>query len=104
MTTKVTSRKAAPNPIKARKEKVDKLCKPIFKGFNFSFSGNFTELDDKWDHDSMIRWIKCWGGAYQSQVSNDTTHLICTVKDYKKKTDQGMLCVARVNASKLLNN
>jgi NAD-dependent DNA ligase len=61
--------------------------KQIFRGKIFSFSGDFGE---NWAHEQMADWIKAHGGQYEREVSANTTHLICTVEHYKKKTDQGM--------------
>ena len=85
--TQPVSRKTAPNPIKARKIKNEKSGKPIFKGMTFSFSGNFG---DGWEHEKMVQWVKHHAGVWESEVSDDTTHLICTIEDFKKKTQQGL--------------
>lgn len=85
--TNYSSTKSASNPIKARKANAEKPLKQIFKGFSFSFSGSFG---DGWAHEDMARWIKTHGGEYEAEVSEDTTHLICTIEDYKKKTQQGL--------------
>jgi hypothetical protein len=84
---KAPSKKVAPNAIKARKVKTEKPCKQIFLGMTFSCSGNFGE---GWEHDKMAMWVRKHGGVWQSEVSDGTSHLICTVEDYKKKTQQGM--------------
>jgi hypothetical protein len=63
-----------------------KRMKQIFVGKVFSFSGNFG---NNWGHDQMASWIKAHGGRYEREVSDDTTHLICTMGDYALKTDQG---------------
>jgi hypothetical protein len=85
--TKVVSRKAASNAMKVRKTKDEKFGKPIFKGMTFSFSGDFG---DGWEHEKMAKWVRHHAGVWQSEVSDDTTHLICTIGDYKKKTQQGL--------------
>lgn len=84
--TKSISRKVAPNPIQKRKAKAEKPCKQIFQDMTFSCSGNFG---DGWEHDKMAGWVRKHGGVWESEVSDETTHLICTVEDYKKKTNQG---------------
>jgi NAD-dependent DNA ligase len=85
----VASKKVAPNIITERKSKSkgSKPMKQIFRRKIFSFSGDFGE---NWAHEQMADWIKAHGGQYEREVSANTTHLICTVEHYKKKTDQGM--------------
>ena len=53
----------------------------------FSCSGNFGE---GWEHDKISMWIIKHGGLWEREVSDDTTHLICTIEDYKRKTQQGL--------------
>lgn len=67
--------------------KPGKVMKQIFLGKVMSFSGDFSDIN--WDHEKMANWIKAHGGDYVREVTDDTTHLICTIKDYKKKTTQG---------------
>jgi hypothetical protein len=52
-----------------------------------SISGDFGE---GWSHEDMSRWIKLHGGQYEKEVTEETTHLICTIDDYTKKSSQGM--------------
>ncbi|KAG0645267.1 hypothetical protein D0Z07_8866 [Hyphodiscus hymeniophilus] len=84
-TRKSSSRKSAPKPIKDRKEKVQKPLKQILRGLNISFSGDFG---DGWEYEKVVKWIRYHGGTYDSAVSEHTTHLICTIEDYKNKTQQ----------------
>lgn len=81
-------RKTYHNQITERKAqaKSSKRMKQIFVGKSFSFSGDFGE---NWTHEQMAQWIKVHGGRYEREVSDDTTHLICTISDYKAKTRQG---------------
>jgi len=37
----------------------------------------------------MVGWIKHHGAQYENEVTDQTTHLICTIAEYKKKTAQG---------------
>lgn len=83
---KIYSQKVAPNPIEIRKEKAPQAGKPLFKGMKFSLSGNFG---DGHSHEKMSKWIEHHAGAYEYEVSIATTHLICTIEDYKNKTEQG---------------
>jgi hypothetical protein len=36
----------------------------------------------------MARWILAHNGEYVREVTTDTTHLICTIEDFKKRTAQ----------------
>jgi NAD-dependent DNA ligase len=85
--SRTPSKKCAPNPIKTRKAKKEKKCKQVFAGLTMSCTGNFG---GNWEHEKIRGWIKAHGGDWESDVSDDTTHLICTIEDYKKKTQQGM--------------
>lgn len=68
------------------KAKSSKRMKQIFVGKVFSFSGDFGA---NWAHEQVANWIKAHGGKYEREVTDDTTHLICTIEHYKQKTDQG---------------
>lgn len=83
---RASSQKTAPNPIKQRKAKATKQCKQIFAGMSFSFAGNFG---DNWSYEKMSGWVRAHGGEHESVVSEDTTHLVCTIEEYKKRTKQG---------------
>jgi len=37
----------------------------------------------------MAGWIKTHGGRVEREVGEETTHLICSIEDYKKRTSQG---------------
>ena len=51
-----------------------------------SFSGDFGK---GWEHEKMAGWIKAHGGRVEREVGEETTHLICSIEDYKKRTSQG---------------
>jgi NAD-dependent DNA ligase len=82
------SSSATAHAIKDRKSKAkdSKRMKQIFLGKVFSFSGDFGQ---NWSHEQMAGWVKAHGGRYEREVSNDTTHLICTTEHYKEKKEQG---------------
>lgn len=71
---------------KSIRTKAPKRMKQIFAGRSFSFSGDFGH---NWAHEQMANWIRAHGGLYEREVSEDTTHLVCTIEDYEKKTEQG---------------
>jgi len=87
---KVSSRKVLPKNVPAKKAQSkapSRGVKQIFKGLVISFSGDFG--GDSWSHESMGRWFTLHGGVWEREVCEDTTHLICSIDDYKKKAPQG---------------
>ena len=40
-------------------------------------------------YESINKWITVHGGVYEREVGPDTTHLICSIAEYKKRTQQG---------------
>jgi len=74
--------------------------KQIFKGLFMSFAGDFTSDRPAWFIEKMISWIKHHGALYESEVTEQTTHLVCTIAEYKRKTAQGKLkCVIDAQSS-----
>ena len=63
--------------------------KQIFKSLFMSFAGDFTADRPAWFIEKMVGWIKHHGAQYENEVTDQTTHLICTIAEYKKKTAQG---------------
>ena len=84
----MASNKGSHNAIADRKARAKscKRMKQIFLGKVFSFSGEFGE---NWSHEQMANWIRAHGGRYEREVSDATTHLICSIEHYKEKTNQG---------------
>jgi hypothetical protein len=41
-------------------------------------------------YENIIKWIQGHGGSCSREVTPETTHLIVTIEEYKKKTAQGM--------------
>ena len=76
-------------PMETKKiaKKAQKMLKPIFRGKVMAFSGDFGA---GWSHDQMSNWIRLHAGEYVRDISPKTTHLICSIEDYKKRTPQGM--------------
>ncbi|KAH8596921.1 hypothetical protein B0O99DRAFT_705185 [Bisporella sp. PMI_857] len=69
-------------------------CKQIFAKLRFSFTGDFGS---GWAYDKMAGWVRHHGGEYEKEVQcgkeallrqRYTTHLICTIEEYKKKSSQ----------------
>jgi hypothetical protein len=61
---------------------------PVFLGKVFAITGNFGLSNT---HTSIERWIICHSGRVMKEVTEETTHLICSIGDYKKKVPQGNL-------------
>jgi len=81
--------KKAPQQVQFKKVRKEKVMKPIFRGLVMSFSGTFINLDKPVPHEQVAKWITAHAAEYRCEVTSDTTHLICSIEDYQKKTDQG---------------
>ncbi|APA09529.1 predicted protein [Sclerotinia sclerotiorum 1980 UF-70] len=68
--------------------------KPIFSGCKMSLAGDFIaerpgpNAEQQWSYEKISKWIRVHGGEYATEMDEDTTHLIVTVKEYKKKSVQ----------------
>ncbi|PVH88646.1 hypothetical protein DL98DRAFT_477182 [Cadophora sp. DSE1049] len=60
----------------------------IFKGLTMSAAGTFKGVREDISHEQLAKWIKAHGGAFESKVTGDTTHLICSIEEFKKKSEQ----------------
>ncbi|KAH6673136.1 hypothetical protein B0J14DRAFT_667985, partial [Halenospora varia] len=81
----VPSRRPNPMPPKGTSSKP---LKAIFRGLTMSFSGTFYSNDKILPHEKIAGWITHHGGKWMREVGEGTTHLICSVEDYKRKTSQ----------------
>jgi hypothetical protein len=86
---KAPSTKVTPNVIISRKERKKSASKPIFRGLTMSSAGTFISGGKTVSHEDFSRWIVEHGGNYEREVSCDTTHLICSIEEYKKNSAQG---------------
>jgi hypothetical protein len=85
-------RHRAMNPINDRKRtKKEKPMKAIFKGLTMSICGNHFKFDKCLNYESIAQYITLHGGTYEREVTDDTTHLICSIEEYKMKGIQGNL-------------
>ena len=106
--TTSASRRVAPNPIQARKApaKNERPMKAIFKGKVISVAGTImtTSKSDPQQitYESISKWITAHGGTYEREVGPDTTHLICSIEEYKKRTQQGENSVSVPRTAKLM--
>lgn len=83
-------KKPAPTEITAKcPPKKEKMMKPIFRGLTMSATGKFINSDKLVTHEQVAKYITAHGGDFESVVTNCTTHLICSIEDFKKKTTQG---------------
>ncbi|KAE9366098.1 hypothetical protein N431DRAFT_419130 [Stipitochalara longipes BDJ] len=92
--TSASSRRVDQNPIQARKAptKNERPMKAIFKGKVISIAGTImtTSKSDPQQitYEAISKWITAHGGTYEREVGPDTTHLICSIEEYKKRTQQ----------------
>jgi hypothetical protein len=85
-------RQRATNPINNRKHtKKEKPMKAIFKDLTMSICGNHSNSDKPLTYENIAQYITLHGGTYEREVTDDTTHLICSIEEYKKKGVQGNL-------------
>jgi hypothetical protein len=40
-------------------------------------------------YESIAKWITLHGGICEREVNESTTHLICSIEEYMKSTEQG---------------
>jgi hypothetical protein len=84
------SRQRASNPINARKPpKKEKVMKLIFKGMTMSIAGTHFKFDMPLSHEKIAQYITLHGGTYEKEVTDATTHLICSINEYKRAGVQG---------------
>lgn len=81
----------ASNPITERKRaaKNGKPLKQIFKGKFISSVGQFENCGRILGPVDIAGYIENHGGVYEKEVTNRTTHLICSIEEYKRKHEQG---------------
>lgn len=65
-----------PIPLKGRKA--------IFSGKTFVLCGEFPN-----SHNMMEGWITHHGGRVDKLVTNETTHLVCTMDNFKNNVSDG---------------
>ncbi|KAE8452538.1 hypothetical protein EG329_000441 [Mollisiaceae sp. DMI_Dod_QoI] len=84
------SKRVAPNPITERKRaaKSSKPLKAIFRGKFISSVGRFENCGKDLGPDDIAKYVIAHGGTYERQVTESTTHLICSIEEYKKKHPQ----------------
>ena len=98
----IKSQKAThPTPTRhSKKSYSNGAMKPIFSGCKISLAGDFIaehpgpNSEQQWSYEKIAKWIQVHGGQYAREVDDYTTHLIVTIKEYKKKTVQGMPILA----------
>ncbi|KAG9228802.1 hypothetical protein BJ875DRAFT_388665 [Amylocarpus encephaloides] len=71
-----------------KKEKKSSSQKQIFIGKEIAISGSFTNCDKPAPHNQIAGWIRAHGGTFVEEVSPNTTHLICSLPDFKSKPKQ----------------
>src|SRR5438270_14081588 len=63
-------------------QKVAEGRKAIWAGKVFVLLG---DLHPQYNHGDIERWILHHGGRVHKEVTNETTHLVCTMKEFKNK-------------------
>lgn len=61
----------------------------VFTGKVFVISGEFKD-----SHENMEKWIVRHGGRVDKVVTDETTHLVCTMQNFKDKVTHGESIVA----------
>lgn len=56
------------------------------KKFTIALTGEFGPGRS---HEKMKDWIEANGGTLARQINNDVTHLVCSLKDWKKRPKIG---------------
>jgi hypothetical protein len=99
--THAASRRVAPNPITERKRaaKNGKPLKQIFKGKYIASVGQNLNCGRVIGPAEIADYVQNHGGVYEKEISSRTTHLICTIEDYKKKHPQGMSSIHPLHPS-----
>jgi NAD-dependent DNA ligase len=64
----------------------------VFTGKVFVISGEFKD-----SHENMEKWIIRHGGRVDKVVTDDTTHLVCSMQNFKDKVTHGESIVAASN-------
>jgi len=87
---KVTCKPTTSKP--AKPAKASKPEKAIFRGLSVSIAGNIINSKGESEpYENIIRWFRLHGGNYDQEVQSDTTHLICSIEEYKARGPQGRL-------------
>ncbi|TAQ84637.1 hypothetical protein B7494_g7041 [Chlorociboria aeruginascens] len=64
-----------------------------FRGLKQIFTGKVMSLCGEWKgrkHEQIKKWIELHGGRVEKEVTEMTTHLICSIENFKKKDRQVM--------------
>ncbi|TEY39999.1 hypothetical protein BOTCAL_0443g00060 [Botryotinia calthae] len=83
-----------PKPKRNKNSYSNGALKPIFSGCKMSLAGDFIaehpgpNAEFQWNYEKISKWITVHGGEYARDVDEYTTHLIVTIKEYKKKGAQ----------------
>lgn len=62
--------------------------KPIFKNMIIAVA---CSLGGQWTDTNISRWVSRRGGVLTSEMTDQVTHFICPVEEYKSKTLRGKL-------------
>ena len=77
---------AKPKPNATKPQKTAEGRKAIWAGKVFVLLG---DLHPQYSHGDIERWILHHGGRVHKEVTSETTHLICTIEEFKNKVTHG---------------
>jgi hypothetical protein len=95
------SQKTNPASATARKTspKAQRLEKPVFKGKSICSIGTYKRNGKVVSHDDISKYVRLHGGEYVKEVTDTTTHLICSVGEFERKeSDRNVNCTCSFNA------
>ncbi|EHK98647.1 putative RNA polymerase II subunit A C-terminal domain phosphatase [Glarea lozoyensis 74030] len=82
------SKNLSSGAVKKRKTGGIVKLKQIYRGKEMSLSGTFISCGKPASHEKIAAWITAHGGTFALEVTSSTTHLICSIEDFKKGTEQ----------------
>ncbi|EKD14011.1 brct domain containing protein [Drepanopeziza brunnea f. sp. 'multigermtubi' MB_m1] len=74
----------APLPI-VQKVKSGRRMRQIFKGLTMTSVGTYPGSNKVLTGDDVRNFVTAHGGIYEREVTAETTHLICSIEEYKKR-------------------
>ncbi|CAL3963352.1 unnamed protein product [Diplocarpon coronariae] len=84
----VPPKKLPTKPMPVQNFKKERPQKQIFKGLTMSLAGSFVGINGELSPEKIEKWITLHGARFEKEVSSHTTHLICSIEEYKKATKQ----------------
>ncbi|PBP15730.1 brct domain containing protein [Diplocarpon rosae] len=88
ISSRAPAKKLPPKPIPFQNVKKERPQRQIFKGLIMSLAGSFVGIHGALSPQKIAKWITLHGARFEEEVSSHTTHLICSIEEYKKATKQ----------------